>query len=200
MNKEEKQTYLEKYQEAKKKGVPFFPNIVFKDAVISLLIFLILLALAYFIGAPLEARANPADTNYTPRPELYFLFLFQLLNYFPGKLEVIGAVVLPTLGLLALFSLPFIDRSPRRHPASRPMFVVGTLILASGIILLTILAVREAPPPAEVTVGDQTATLYIKNCASCHGASNSVMEYLGRVAQAQLIQKLCSPRLVRRNS
>src|SRR3972149_2097109 len=98
-----------------KKGVPFFPDIVFKDAVISLFLFLILLALAYFIGAPLEARANPADTTYTPRPEWYFLFLFQLLKYFPGELEVVGVVVLPTIAIILLFLLPFLDRSSRRH-------------------------------------------------------------------------------------
>lgn len=176
MNKEEKQAYLKKYQEAKKKGVPFFPDIVFKDAVISLLIFLILLALAYLIRAPLEARANPADTTYTPRPEWYFLFLFQLLKYFPGKLEVIGAVLLPTLGLLALLCLPLIDRTVKRHPLSRPMIMVGTLIFASIIVTLTILAVREAPPPTEASTGDQTANLYIKNCAPCHGANISVPE------------------------
>ena len=64
MNDQEKKTYLEKYHEAKEKGVPFFPNIIFKDAVISFVVFLVLVALAYFVGAPLEARANPADTMY----------------------------------------------------------------------------------------------------------------------------------------
>jgi quinol-cytochrome oxidoreductase complex cytochrome b subunit len=107
MNTEEKKKYMEKYQAEKKKGVPFFPDIVFKDAVISLVIFLVLVALAYFVGAPLEARANPADTTYTPRPEWYFLFLFQLLKYIPRNLEVIGAVILPTIVILALFALLF---------------------------------------------------------------------------------------------
>ena len=85
MNEQEKQDYLEKYNEAKKSGEPFFPDALFKDALVSLVIFLILVALAYFIGAPLDERANPADTSYNPRPEWYFLFLFQLLKYFPGK-------------------------------------------------------------------------------------------------------------------
>jgi quinol-cytochrome oxidoreductase complex cytochrome b subunit len=103
MNEQEKQEYLERYKVAKEKGVPFFPDILFKDAVVVLFIFLILAALAYFLGAPLEARADPADTNYTPRPEWYFLFLFQLLKYFPGSLEFLGVVVLPTW----LFSVYF---------------------------------------------------------------------------------------------
>ena len=70
MKEKEKQEYLEQYHQAKEKGLPFFPNILFKDAVISLLVFLILVALAYFLGTPLEARADPADTTSTPRPSL----------------------------------------------------------------------------------------------------------------------------------
>ncbi|MBE3067826.1 MAG: hypothetical protein IMZ73_10455, partial [Chloroflexi bacterium] len=52
MNEQEKKASLEKYQEAKKKGIPFFPDIIFKDAVVSFGIFLLLIALAYFVGAP----------------------------------------------------------------------------------------------------------------------------------------------------
>ena len=85
MNKQEQQDYLDKYKKAKEKGVPFFPDIIFKDTVVVFIVFIILIALAYFIGVPLEERANPNDANYTPRPEWYFLFLFQMLKYFPGK-------------------------------------------------------------------------------------------------------------------
>src|SRR3972149_266444 len=115
MNEQEKKKYLDEYKKEKEKGVPFFPDIIFKDTVASLLIFIILAALAYFVGAPLEARANPADTTYTPRPEWYFLFLFQALKYFPGKLEVVGVIIIPSLAILVLLLLPFLDRSSRRH-------------------------------------------------------------------------------------
>src|SRR3989304_2069565 len=100
MEDQEKQAYLARYKQAKEQGVPFFPDIIFKDVLVSLLVFVILVSLAYFLGVPTEARADPADTTYTPRPEWYFLFLFQLLKYFPGSLEVIGVMVIPTLGSL----------------------------------------------------------------------------------------------------
>jgi len=77
MNEKEQQEYLEQYKQAKDKGVYFFPDILFKDALIALVAFIVLIGLAYLVGAPLEERANPADTSYTPRPEWYFLFLFQ---------------------------------------------------------------------------------------------------------------------------
>jgi mono/diheme cytochrome c family protein len=174
MNEQEKQDYLEKYHLEKEKGVPFFPDILFKDAVISLVIFLLLIALAYLVGAPLEARANPADTSYTPRPEWYFLFLFQLLKYFPGSLEVVGVVVLPTLIIVLLFLLPLLDRKPQRYFQSRLPIISIAGVLMVGVIFLTIQAYRETPPPAEAAQGDQTAALYLKNCAACHGASISV--------------------------
>jgi ubiquinol-cytochrome c reductase cytochrome b subunit len=174
MNEQQRKQYLEKYQEQKKKGIPFFPDAIFKDAVVSLLIFVVLLALAYFIGAPLEERADPADSSYTPRPEWYFLFLFQLLKYFPGDLEVIGVIILPTLVILALALLPFLDRSPRRHALSRPVVTGVTAFLIVGVVALTGLSIAEAPPPSEQAGGDQTAALYTQNCAPCHGPNISV--------------------------
>lgn len=169
MDRQDKNEYLERYKQAKEKGVPFFPNILFKDAVVALIIFIVLVALAYFVGSPLEERADPADTGYTPRPEWYFLFLFQLLKYFPGEIEVVGVVVLPTLAIIFLFLLPFLDRGPKRHFINRPIAPVITGLIGVGIIVLTIQSVREAPPPSEVVGGDPVAALYTDNCAGCHG-------------------------------
>jgi mono/diheme cytochrome c family protein len=175
MDTKDKQEYLERYRKAKEAGVPFFPDILFKDAIVVLLVFLILVALASLIGAPLEARANPADTSYTPRPEWYFLFLFQLLKYFRGELlEVVGVVVIPTLAIILLFLLPFLDRHPKRHFSSRPVVVVVTSLVILAVVFLTVQAYREAPPPAEEVAGDPTAALYAKNCAGCHGSSITV--------------------------
>jgi mono/diheme cytochrome c family protein len=171
MNEQERKASQERYQEAKKKGIPFFPDIIFKDAIVSLGVFLLLIALAYFVGAPLEARANPADTAYTPRPEWYFLFLFQLLKYFPGKLEVVGVIIIPTLAILVLALLPFLDRSARRHFLNRPVVTGVTIFGVIAIVFLTIQSTLEAPPPTAVTTGDQTAALYAANCAPCHGSS-----------------------------
>ena len=174
MNEPEKKTYLEKYKKAKERGVPFFPDIIFKDAVASLLVFIVLVALAFFFGAPLEDRANPSDTTYTPRPEWYFLFLFQMLKYFPGKLEVIGAIIIPSVLIVLLLVLPFIDKSPLRHFRNRPYASLAALVVVAGIGLLTVLAVREPPPPHTAIVVDQAAGLYTQNCANCHGPNIGV--------------------------
>jgi len=174
MNEKEKKSYLESYKAAKEKGVPFFPDIIFKDTIVVLLVFIILVCLVVLIGAPLEERANPNDTSYTPRPEWYFLFLFQLLKYFPGNLEVLGVMVLPGIVILLLLVLPFFDRSPKRHFINRPFATVAACFVVIGIVALSFLAASEAPPPKEAVIVDRAAALYAANCANCHGPSVTV--------------------------
>src|SRR3990170_4371198 len=174
MKKQEQQEYMEKYKKAKEKGVPFFPNIIFKDVIVSLIILIILVCLAYFLGAPVEERADPNDASYTPRPEWYFLFLFQLLKYFPGKLEFIGAMLVPGVFIVLLLVLPFLDRNPKRHFLNRPWASAAALLVVGGITTLTVLSVREAPPPQIATPVDLAAELYARNCANCHGPSITV--------------------------
>jgi mono/diheme cytochrome c family protein len=174
VNEHEREAYRRKYHEQKEHGLPFFPDILVKDAVVALIVFVILIALAYFVGAPLDDRANPGDASYNPRPEWYFLFLFQLLKYFPGNLEVIGVFVLPSLAVLVLVLLPWLDRSPRRHPLARPIVTGAGAFGVVAVVGLTLLSVAEAPPPAQTAEGDTTAALYASNCAACHGPSIQV--------------------------
>ena len=175
MKKQEREDYLKEYEEQKKKGSPFWPDIIFKDVVVAFIIFVALVALAYFLGASLEEIADPSDTEYTPRPEWYFLFLFQLLKFFPGDLEVIGVIVLPVIAITFLILLPWIDRSRKRHPSSRPMVTGITVAGMAAAIFLTVQAIEAAPPPASATdEGDRTAILYADNCASCHGPTVAV--------------------------
>lgn len=174
MNELEKRQYLEDYQEKKKKGIPFFPDILVKDAVVAFGILLILILLSYFVGAPLEARADPADATYLPRPEWYFRFLFQLLKYFSGNLEVIGVVVIPTLLGLLLLGLPFLDSNRFRHFSKRIPVIGATAFVAIGIVGLTVVSYVEEPPPAEIVAGDPTASLYAYNCAGCHGEVSNI--------------------------
>jgi mono/diheme cytochrome c family protein len=174
MKEQDRKDYMEKYKKAKEKGVPFFPDIIFKDVVVSLIILIILVSLAYFLGAPVEARANPNDSNYTPRPEWYFLFLFQMLKYFPGKLEVVGAMILPGLFIGLLILLPFLDKSPTRHFLKRPFVSLAAVVVLFVIGGLTFLALNEAPPPQVAVVVDKAADLYAKDCANCHGPGINV--------------------------
>jgi len=178
MKEQDKKRILEDYKKAKENGVPFYPDILFKDAVVALIVFLVLVGLAYFLGAPLEERANPADASYTPRPEWYFLFLFQLLKYFPGNLEVIGVILIPGIVIILLALLPLLDNNPRRHFLDRPWVTGITSVLVVGILALTVLSYLEAPPPAEQKTGDTVAQLYTEHCSPCHGPRITVPDGL----------------------
>ncbi len=175
MDQEERKQYLEDYEKAKKKGIPFFPDAVFKDAVVALVVFLVIVGLATFVGASLEEIADPSDESFTPRPEWYFLFLFQLFKFFPGSLEVVGVFVIPMVALVFLILLPWTDRSPRRHWSGRPVVTSITLFLLAGALILTVQALLEEPPPAAASAGgDQVAQLYSTNCSGCHGSAVAV--------------------------
>ncbi len=138
-----------------KTGKPFFPDQVFEDVVGMLILFVILACAALFAPVPLEDVADPTNAGYDPRPEWYFLFLFQLLKYFQGPFEIIGTFVIPTVGMLLLLFLPFLDRSGREVLWKRPIAMTVTSICVVAIVGLTILGVsapkletQDTDPPA----------------------------------------------------
>ena len=125
--------------EEMKTGKPFYPHQVFEDVVGMLILFVVLAAVAIFVPVPLEDVADPTNADYDPRPEWYFLFLFQLLKYFQGPFEIIGTFVIPTVGMLLLLFLPFLDRSERVVLWKRPIALTVTSVSVVGIVVLTIL-------------------------------------------------------------
>lgn len=187
MEDQYKQEYLEKYKQAKQNGVKFWPDIIYKDLVISVALFIILIALATFVGVANEPKADPSDSSYVPRPEWYFLFLFELLKYFPGALEWVGTTIIPGIAVLALLLLPFYDRSPFRHWKKR-IFAISTMgLIVLGMIVLTVMAAASTPEQEETTTlavslpekiiagGD----LYSVQCVECHGAEGEGGEVVG---------------------
>lgn len=121
-------------------GVRFFPEHMFKEAVVMVGLIALIMLLGQIIPLPKEKVADPSDTAYIPRPEWYFLFLFQLLKYFPGQLEVVAIVLVPAISIGYLILLPFIDRGPVRHPFKRPVFTGLGILGLAGIVTLTALA------------------------------------------------------------
>jgi ubiquinol-cytochrome c reductase cytochrome b subunit len=121
---------------------PFWPKQVFFDAVFGAVVIAGLIYAALKIGAPLEAPADPAS-NFIARPEWYFLFLFQLLKYFDGPLQVVGTVVIPGAAGAFLALLPFLDRGPSRRFRDRKIFLAALGGGLAGIGALTGLALRH---------------------------------------------------------
>lgn len=181
MNQEQKQNYLEKYKQAKAQGVKFYPDIIYKDLLVSFALFMLLVGLAIHVGVKPEPPADPSDSAYIPRPEWYFLFLFQMLKYFPGQLEWIGTVILPGIAVLALFLLPFYDRSPFRHWKKRKVAVGVMSAIVVGIVALTIVAAVTTPPQPETSLATSLSArillgqdVYNERCVECHGTDGDV--------------------------
>lgn len=161
---------------------PFYPYHALKDTIAGALVFSILLTFASVFRAPLDVVADPTDANYIPRPEWYFLSLFQLLKYFPGPLEPIATMVIPGLVVALLLLLPFLDSRADRHPLKRPMVTGGFAVIGLGMIVLTYLGYQDTPAhadperwtPLAVAGGEFAAE---ERCVRCHvagGAANPV--------------------------
>lgn len=166
-------------------GENFYPYQVFRDVVVAGVVigFLAILALARPAG--LEPMANPTDSSYIPRPEWYFLSLYQLLKYLPGPLEFVGVFVIPGVLFTALLLLPWLDRGPERHPLRRPIVTSLTFLVFATIVALTAIAIATKPPQPQGEPVQETVTLpptliargkqiYTeKGCANCHSIRSS---------------------------
>jgi mono/diheme cytochrome c family protein len=146
-----------------------------------------LFCMAIWAKIPLERMADPTDTSYIPRPEWYFLFLFQTLKVFEGPLEVVGTVILPTVAILALILTPFIDRSKLVKVRQRGLAIGIVLLAGLGWAGLTAAAIKSTPPQTEASSIDFAGPIewmqlaapemagihYFKeaNCTSCHNVN-----------------------------
>jgi len=162
----------------------FFPEQAFRDTVAIFIAFVILFVMAVAVRVPLEQLADPTDTTYIPRPEWYFLFLFQTLKLFSGPFEVVGSVVLPTLAILLLVLVPFIDRGKMRKVTQRTFAAAVMCLAAIGWTSLTVTAIVTTPKPAlaaQIDFSQPTGWLELspiemagigyfrqENCTSCH--------------------------------
>src|ERR1700680_1440496 len=112
----------------------FYPRQVLMDLSLTALLIIGLGFIFFFAPIPRGPPANPADAQYVPRPEWYYLPIFQWLKYWHGSVAIIGVLVIPTLLALAVLALPFLDRSVERRPWKRPAamgayaFVVFSLV------------------------------------------------------------------------
>ncbi len=175
MNRQQKEQYLREYQILKDQGKPFFPYAVLKDSAMACIVLAVIIGLAIVLGGgELENKADPTTTTYTPRPEWYYFFLFELLRVIkPPELVVLATVGVPTIALILLVLLPFYDRNPERRPERRPIATTAGVATIAVIAYLTYLGAHaEAPDkinlpvPASVKPGELVASQ--SGCGACH--------------------------------
>ena len=185
MNRMQKEEYLREYSILKAQGKPFFPYAVAKDGAMACVVMLSIILMSIFLGAELGPKADPTTTTYTPRPEWYFFFLFELLRVIkPPALVPLATIGIPTICMILLFLLPFYDRGPERRPERRPIAMAAALFTIAAMGYLTYLGASAGPPtqidmptPAQITAqGGSVAATYQKGkqvaaqsgCLACH--------------------------------
>ena len=133
-----------------------------------------IIAMAIMFGAELGPKADPTTTTYAPRPEWYFFFLFELLRVIkPASLVPLATIGVPTICMILLFIVPFIDRSPERRPERRPVAMVTTFFVIAAMGYLTYLgAAAGSPNEIDMTVAKQyEAGKHVaaqSGCLACH--------------------------------
>jgi menaquinol-cytochrome c reductase cytochrome b/c subunit len=174
MDQRQREQYLREYGIQKAKGKPFFPYAILKDGTMACITLAVIIVLAIVLGAELGPKADPTTTSYDPRPEWYFFFLFELLRVIkPPAIVFIATIGIPTVCMILLILLPFIDRNPERHPARRP---VATFTGVTVIALMTYLTVSGALAGAPGTISLKTPPQYQagklvaaeSGCQGCH--------------------------------
>jgi menaquinol-cytochrome c reductase cytochrome b/c subunit len=138
VNQREKEAYLREYAILKAQGKPFFPYAIAKDSIMACVVMAAIIGMALVLGAELGPKVDPTTTTYTPRPEWYFYFLFEVLRVIkPPELTPLAAIGVPTLCMILLFLLPFYDRSPERRPERRPVAMAAALFTIAAMAFLT---------------------------------------------------------------
>jgi quinol---cytochrome c reductase cytochrome c subunit, bacillus type len=156
---EDRRAGFTRYKEdVKARGKPFFPYAMFHDTVMSLVVVCVIIGLAcvwYFtstsdpndcqphwsscmLGPRYAEPADPGTTNFVPRPDWYFYFLFYLLRIFKWPASVIlGTVGIPTILLIIMIMLPFFDTRRERRLLRRPVALIAAVLVVISMGVLT---------------------------------------------------------------
>lgn len=202
-------TYRQRYQEALAHGVPFYPDVVWRDAAVAFGAVLIVVALAATVGpVALGKPPDPTVILADPRPDWYFLGYFALLALIPPDAETVVIVLLPLLAFGFLFLLPLARPCGERHWSRRPAAVAVVAVPFIAYVAL-IIAGEQSPwspiltqpaslPPAVTSGLDATqrrgADLFLtKGCWSCHmidGSGGRRGPDLSRIAARQSRERI----------
>lgn len=123
--------------------IPFFPNYVILEVIVSFVLLAVLITLATVLPAGLEDKADPFNTPQHIKPEWYFLWIYQFIKVpsmvlGPGVLAELTGIVIPAVGILLLILLPFLDRKPERRPRRRKLAMASTGLLLAILAALSV--------------------------------------------------------------
>ena len=180
-------TYRDWYSKMlKKKGVPFFPDVIWRDVIFSLGVLLLIILLAWFVGAPeITKPADPTILETEPTPDWYFKWIYAIFATMNRYLEPYFLFFAPVLGLILLFSIPFLSSGGERSPLRRPWAIAGVILTVVTVGSLTYAGLNadwvpafDVKPPKNYTtvpaeendpvVQQGEKLFYDMKCAYCH--------------------------------
>jgi quinol-cytochrome oxidoreductase complex cytochrome b subunit len=128
---------------AEEDTIPFFPNYIILEVIVSYLVLALLIVLASLLPVGLEEKADPFSTPQHIKPEWYFLWIYQFIKVppliiGPGVLAGMAGIFIPAIGILLLTILPFLDRKPERHPRDRKLAMAITALIVVFFVAISI--------------------------------------------------------------
>jgi menaquinol-cytochrome c reductase cytochrome b/c subunit len=149
----ERRRVFQQYKaDVKERGKPFYPYAMLHDTIMSLVVVAVIIGLAVvwkvtagdspsepgWLGKLYDEEADPGTISFTPRPDWYFYFLFYLLRIFKWPETVIlGTVGIPTIALVLLLSMPFLDIRAERRLMRRPVAIIAAILVVISMGVLT---------------------------------------------------------------
>ena len=123
--------------------IPFFPNYIILEVIVSFIILAGLIVLASLLPTGLEEKADPFLTPEHIKPEWYFLWIYQFIKVppiliGPGVVAGLAGILIPAIGILLLFLLPFLDRNPERRPSKRRLAMAIAFVIVVIFVALSI--------------------------------------------------------------
>jgi ubiquinol-cytochrome c reductase cytochrome b subunit len=145
----------QKKKEAKQR-VDYIPDLLTHEVFLTAvgLFAIILIAVFFYAGAPLENVANPQVTPLDTKAPWYFWWLQGMLKL--GDKTLMG-IIIPTLIVGLLVAIPYIDRNPHRSMYKRPWAVGIGLLSVLVLVVLSYMGLPEygiETPPATRIVQD----------------------------------------------
>jgi menaquinol-cytochrome c reductase cytochrome b/c subunit len=205
---EERRKVFRQYKkDVKGHGKPFYPYAMLHDSLMSMVVVSVIIVLAViwkyttpgdhsgfnpngttdnpsqsgWLGKLLDDPADPGTISFVPRPDWYFYFLFYLLRIFKWPESVLlGTIGIPTICLVVLLALPFIDTRAERHPLRRPVIVIASIL---AVVSMGILTYKGAT--AKESLGSENV-LNVPNWAKAEGFTANKEAVAGATLFAQI--------------
>jgi quinol-cytochrome oxidoreductase complex cytochrome b subunit len=126
-----------------KDTIPFFPNYIILEVIVSFGLLAALIVLSTLLPAGLEDKADPFNTPQHIKPEWYFLWIYQFIKVpsmiiGSGLTAELAGIFVPAVGIVLLFLMPFLDRKAERRPSRRKL---GMGIMSLTLAILVALSI-----------------------------------------------------------